>query len=85
MTAARKWTRAEIAALSEDEFEKQRESIGEWLRAGAPEGGSADDPANLRLPENYKLTQKDVAEMSDAEFAANAQMIRDAVASGGLA
>lgn len=78
------WTRQKIAKLSPAEFDKYHDEIEEWIKAGAPEGKSADDPTGLRLPSGYRLTRRDVAKMNNEEFAANADKVRDAVASGDL-
>lgn len=67
------WTRAKIAALSEAEFDKHRDSILRWMdNGGSSKGGGTKKAQGGKRKRSGKgkrpLSRKQIEQMSDAEF-----------------
>lgn len=82
--SGRKWSRKAIAQLSPAEFEKHHDEIKKAIDSGELVDDAEVDADKLRLPDDYALSRREVARMTDDELAANAGLIRRKIVAGEL-
>lgn len=74
-------SRAEIAAMSTDEYERRQPEIHRWMKAGGQDGEPAPP---LDRPDGHVFTREEIAGMELADFEHHEPRIMAQLQNGGI-